>query len=116
MHYTFEQTQDHLRAELFGRRTIEDTLAFVDALIAEARRLSATRFLVWVRTSRPIFKIERLSDSFRQLASDDVRVALLADSEEVRASHQYIELLAGQLGARVRAFSDEARALVWLRA
>ena len=116
MHYTFEQSPDHLRAELFGRRTIEDTVAFVDALIAEARRLSATRFLVWVRTSRPIFKVERLSDSFRQLASGAVRVALLADSEEVRASHQYIEVLAAQQGAKVRAFRDEPRALAWLRA
>ena len=67
MHYTFEPSPDHLRAELFGRRTIEDTLAFIDALIAEARRLSVRRFLVWVRTSRPIFKVERLSDSFKRL-------------------------------------------------
>jgi len=116
MHYTFEQSQDHLRAELYGRRTIEDTLAFVDALIAEARRLSATRFLVWVRTSRPIFKMERLSASFKQLATGGARVALLADSEEVRASHQYLEVLAGQQGAQVRAFRDEPRALAWLRA
>jgi len=46
----------------------------------------------------------------------DVRVARLADSEEVRASHQYIEVLAAQQGAKVRAFQDEARALSWLRA
>jgi len=115
MHYTFKQSQDHLRAELFGRQTVEDTLTFIDALITEASRLSATRFLVWVRTSRPIFKVERLSASFRQLASREVRVALLADSEEVRASHQYIEVLAAQQGAKVRAFRDEARALSWLR-
>ena len=116
MHYTFAQAQDHLRAELFGRQTVEDTLTFIDALITEASRLSATRFLVWVRTSRPIFKVERLSGSFKQLASREVRVALLADSEEVRASHQYIEVLAGQQGAQVRAFRDEPRALAWLRA
>ena len=117
MHYTFEQAQDHLRAELFGRQTVEETLKFVEALAAEARKRSVTRFVVWVRNSRPIFKVEqvRVSDSFKQLAVRNVRVALLADSEEVRASHQYIEVLAAQQGAKVRAFRDEARALSWLR-
>ena len=117
MHYTFEQAQDHLRAELFGRQTVEETLKFVEALAAEARKRSVTRFVVWVRNSRPIFKVEqvRISDSFKQLAVRNVRVALLADSEEVRASHQYIEVLAAQQGAKVRAFRDEARALSWLR-
>ena len=117
MHYTFEQAQDHLRAQLFGRQTVEETLKFVEALAAEARKSSATRFVVWVRNSRPIFKVEqvRISDSFKQLAVRNVRVALLADSEEVRASHQYIEVLAAQQGAKVRAFRDEARALNWLR-
>jgi len=34
----------------------------------------------------------------------------------VRASHQYLEVLAGQQGANVRAFREESRALDWLRA
>ena len=118
VHYTFKQRQDHLRAELFGRQTVEETLKFVDALVAEARAKSVSRFLVWVRNSRPIFKVDqyRISDSFKQLAGRDLRVALLADSEEVRASHQYIEVLATQQGAKVRAFRDERRALGWLAA
>jgi hypothetical protein len=117
MHFTFEFAQDHLRAELFGRQTAEETREFVAALAAEARRHSATRILIWVRNSRPIFKVEqyKLSDQFRILvAEQDVRVALLADSDEVRASHQYIEVLAAQQGALVRAFRDEGRALNWL--
>ena len=117
VHYTFKQAPGHLRAELFGRRTAEETLQFAAALVAEAKKAPATRILVWVRNSRPIFKVEQhnLSDKFRQLATmKDVRVALLADSDEVRASHQYIEVLAGQQGANVRAFRDEARAMNWL--
>ena len=72
-----------------------------------------------MRSSRPIFKVEqyRISEHFKQLAANKaLRVALLADSDEVRASHQYIEVLASQQGAQVRAFRDEARALAWLRA
>jgi len=117
MHFTFEFAQDHLRAQLFGRQTVEETREFVGALIAEARKHSATRILIQVRNSRPIFKVEqyKLSDQFKQLAAQqEVRVALLADSDEVRASHQYIEVLAAQQGAQVRAFRDEARALNWL--
>ncbi len=117
MHFTFEHTGDHLRAELFGRQTVEETMRFVEALAAQTRAASATRILIWVRNSRPIFKVEqyRISDHFRQLAANrELRVALLADSEEVRASHQYIEVLAAQQGANVRAFRDQSRALGWL--
>jgi hypothetical protein len=119
MHFTFEFEQDHLRAELFGRQTVEETHEFVDAVVAEARKHSTRRVLIWVRNSRPIFKVEpqKLSEKFRQLAAQNgVRVALLADSDEVRASHQYIEVLAGQQGANVRAFRDEPRALDWVTA
>ena len=119
MHYTFKHAQDHLRAELFGRQTVEETQQFVAALVAEARKLAAARILIWVRNSRPIFKVEphKLAGQFRRLAGHKaLRVALLADSEEVRASHQYLEVLAGQQGAPLRAFRDEPRALAWLRA
>jgi hypothetical protein len=119
MHFTFKQAQGYLRAELFGRQTVEQTLEFAQALSAEARKLAANRILIWVRNSRPIFKLERysISEKFRQLANNrQLRVALLADSDEVRASHQYIEVLASQQGAPVRAFRDEARALDWLAA
>jgi hypothetical protein len=117
MHFAFKQAQGYLRAELFGRQTVEQTLEFVAALTAEARNSDSRRILVWVRNSRPIFKVEqyRISEQFRQLANNkQLRVALLADSDEVRASHQYIEVLASQQGAKVRAFRDEARALDWL--
>ena len=116
MHYTFKQAPGLLRAELFGRQTPEETHEFVEALLAEAQRLSLTRVLAWVRNSRPVFKVEHydIRDKFRRLAARGVRVALLADSDEVRASHQYLEVLAGQQGAHLRAFRDEARALHWL--
>ena len=118
MHFNFENSADCLRATLYGRQTIEETMQFIEALAAEARKHSATRFLICVRNSRPIFKVEqyKVSELFKQLAAEsDVRVALLADSDEVRASHQYIEVLATQQGAHVRAFRDEKRAVQWLQ-
>ena len=85
----------------------------------EATRQRCPRMLVWVRRSRPIFKVEqyRISEHFKQVAANqEVRVALLADTEELRAAHEYIEVLARQQGANVRAFRDEPTALEWLRA
>ena len=32
MHFTFQFAGDHLRAELSGRQTVEETLQFVNAL------------------------------------------------------------------------------------
>ena len=117
MHFTFENSAECLRATLYGRNTVEETVQFIEALAAQAREHSASRILICVRGSRPIFKVEqyKISDYFRQLAGNNVRVALLADSDEVRAAHQYIEVLAAQHGATVRAFRDESRALAWLQ-
>ena len=116
VHYTFKQAPGLLRAELFGRQTAEETHEFVEALLAEAQKFSLTRVLAWVRNSRPIFKVEQynITDKLRVIAARRLRIALLADSDEVRASHQYIEVLAGQHRANLRAFRDEARALHWL--
>ena len=118
MHYTFKQAPGLLRAELFGRQTAEETHQFVDALLAEAQKLAATRVLAWVRNSRPIFRVEQydITGKLRLVAARRLRVALLADSDEVRASHQYLEVLAGQQGAQQRAVRDEARALHRLNA
>ncbi|SRR3954468_18814576 len=119
MKYRFSVEEDCLRAEMVGRETVAETLEFIQALAAEAERSGTTRALVWVRRSRPIFRVEqyRISEHFRQIAANrDARVALLADSEEVRAAHEYIEVLARQNGAAVRSFRDEAAAREWLAA
>ena len=83
MHFTFENSAECLRATLYGRNTVEETVQFIEALGAEARKQSAARILISVRASRPIFKVEqyRISEFFKQLATNRVRVALLADSD-----------------------------------
>ena len=119
MRYKFSMVQDCLRAELVGRESVDETQEFIRAAGEEARKVRCPRILVWERRSRPIFKIEqyRISEYFKQLAANrEVRVALLADSEEVHAAHEYIEVLARQQGAKVRAFREEPPALEWLKA
>jgi len=119
MHYTIVQGKGHVRAELYGRQSVPETEAFIRALTAEVLKSGTSMVLVFVRNSRPIFKVDqyRIAEQFRRLAQNpQYRVALLADSDELRASHEYIEVLARQQGANVRAFRDEASALDWLGA
>ncbi len=102
-----------------GRQSVAETQEFIRAATEEAVKHRCPRILVWVRRSRPIFKVEqyRISEHFKQIAANpQVRVALLADTEELRAAHEYIEVLARQQGANVRVFRDEPSALEWLRA
>jgi len=119
MRYHFSMVQDCLRAEMVGRETVEETQDFIAAVADEARKANSPRILISVRRSRPIFRVEqyRISEQFRVLgANPAVRVALVADTDEIRAAHGYIEVLARQHEANVRAFRDEPAAIDWLRA
>ena len=119
MRYQFSMVEDCLRAEMVGRETVEETQEFIAAVADAARRRRTPRMLISVRRSRPIFRVEqyRISEQFRVLAAKPgVRVALVADTDELRAAHGYIEVLAAQHSASVRAFRDEASAIDWLKA
>jgi hypothetical protein len=118
MHYYIERMQDYLRAELSDRRTAEDVREFIDALVAKAAESGCSRLLIYVRKSRPIFKLQSygILEYFKSVAANPAnRVALIADSDEMRSSQQYVEMLGREQGANVRAFRDEAAALEWLR-
>jgi hypothetical protein len=118
MHYKIEQTHDYLRADLCERETVEETQEFIKALTAKAAQYGCTRVLVCVRNSRPVFKLgaHGINGYFRQMAANPAnRVALVSDSEELRSSQQYIEMLGREQGAKVKAFRDEPSALAWLR-
>jgi CheY-like chemotaxis protein len=107
----------YLRAEIFNRRSGEETKAFLEAIAAESGRTGCVRVLVCVRGSLPIFKVEQygLSALLKRIAATPgARIAITADSIEVRAAHQYVELLARQQGCDVRAFASEAPAVEWL--
>jgi hypothetical protein len=117
MRYRFTRREDCLRAELIGRESVAETIDFIRALVAEAEREHCLRVMVCVRRSRPIFTVEkyRISAYLKQLAAaPEAYVALVADEQGVHAAHQYIEVLAKQQNANVRAFSSEAQARAWL--
>ena len=108
---------DYIRAELSERQTALETREFLAAAAAAAQAHHCGRVLVVVKDSRPLFKVDEygISAYFKALAANPAyRVALLSDAGEIRASHEYIALLASRQRAQVRSFSSEPDALQWL--
>lgn len=118
MRYVFTARDGYLKAALYERQTAAQTREFLDALAAEVLRTGHERVLISVHASRPIFRVEQYGASalLKQLAArPGYKVALLTNREELRAAHEYLEVLAGQRGAKLRSFDDEAAAVDWLR-
>jgi hypothetical protein len=118
MRYKIRVESDYLRADLFNRETAEETREFLVAVGAEARRHRIRQVLIAVHASRTIFKIGQYGvlDYFVELGRlSRYRIALTADSDELRFAQQYIESLARQRGINVRCFRNELTALGWFR-
>jgi hypothetical protein len=115
MGYRITLDRGVLRAELFGRETVEQTKAFFKAVVNASRESRSPCILISVRSSKPIFQLERhgLIEYFRELAETSRRIALLGDSRDLRLSHEYVEVIAGQHGLNVRSFPDETTAYRW---
>ena len=107
----------YLRSELFDRRTVGETRAFLDAVLAAAIRHRLPQVLICVRNSAPIFTVERYGFShYLDLAfKSRYKIALVGDTLELRIAHQYIATLARMRGVKLRAFPDETAAISWLR-
>jgi hypothetical protein len=117
MRYTIEVRDGYLRGEMLERETPEETRQFGDAMHAAMVEKGLSRVLAIVRASRPIFRVEeyQLSEFLRLFAGTaNLRVAVVSDSRELAAAHQYIELIASQKGVALRAFATEKAALEWL--
>ncbi len=108
----------YLKADLFNRQTAEEARDALAAIAAEARKHACSQILIAVHTSRPLFKVEQyeLPDYFRGFGETlKCRIALTGDSDELRLSQQYIELVARRRGVNVRSFPNEEAALSWFR-
>jgi len=118
MGYRITLDRGVLRAELFGRETVEETNTFFRAIVSASRETRCPCILISVRSSKPIFQVERhgLIEYFRKLAlTSSRRIALLGDSRDLQLSHEYVEVIARQHGLNVRSFLDETAAFQWFR-
>ena len=119
MLYKITIEPDYLWAELFNRETMEETREFLQLVANAAMKHKRSRVLMSVRSSNPVFTVERSGflAYFKKLSADPShKIALLGDSEELGISHQYIELIGRQHGVNVRSFRDQAAALEWFNA
>jgi len=118
MRYEITVEPDYLKADLFDRKTSEETREFLVAVAAEARKHKCPKILISVHTSRAIFKVEQygILDYFRQLQEiPKHRIAMTGDSEEIRISQEYIESLARSHAINVRSFRSEQAAFNWFK-
>jgi len=118
--FSVEPRQGYLLAEVTGRESAEDMRRFAHALRDACRSHACPRILVLVRQSRAIFKPEDYGFDgatrgyIQELLSPDCQIALLGDSQELHAAHEYIEVVARQQSVNTRAFRDQALAVRWL--
>ena len=117
MRYSIDARSGYVHCIVIGRETADDMREFLHAVQAACKQHACPRILMRVRSSRVIFKPEDygLSSYVPELISPHCQIALLADSHELHAAHEYIELVARQKGINAKAFREEAAALLWLQ-
>jgi len=115
--FGIELRGDHLLASLQGRETSEQMREFLIAVHAACGQYRCPRILMSIRASRPVFKPEDygIASYVTELVTPKCQVALVGDTHELNAAHEYIEVCARQQNMKVRAFREEAAALRWLR-
>jgi hypothetical protein len=116
---TFEFHPQYLKATVRKRESVEDSKTAAAAIFEHLETRGLTRLLVAAEESDPIFRVELygLGEWLQRLSALAVeKIALVSDSTELYASHQYIELIAGQRGVALKAFRSQSEALGWLLA
>ncbi len=118
MLYKITIKPNYLKADLFNRETVNETQEFFDIVAGTALQHKRSRILISVHSSSSLFTVERSGffTHFRSVSRDPShKIALVADTEELGFSHQYIEALGRQHGMNVRNFRDERLGLAWLK-
>jgi hypothetical protein len=118
MLYRITSETDFLKADLFNRETVDEAREFFGAVAESAVRRRCYSVLISEHASSALFTVDRSGffKEFTSFAGDpEFRIALVADSEELGYSHQYLELVGQQHGINVRHFLTEPAALEWLR-
>src|SRR6185436_5368861 len=116
MRFAIHRRPGYLLAELSHRETGEEMREFLLAVSAACKEHGCPRILMRISRSRPVFKPEDygLSGYVHDLVTPAGQVALVGDTPELNAAHEYIEVVARQQDVNVRAFPEEAAAVRWL--
>src|SRR5690349_11925437 len=95
MRYELNVHPSYFRADLYNRQTADETREFLAAVATEAIKNEKWRVLISVHQSAPIFTVEKYGLSyFIELAQKYAeKIALVADTREVRMAHEYASVL-----------------------
>ena len=116
MRFTIDPRPGYVRAALWDRETADEMREFLTAVSAACHAHECSKVVMVIRRSRPAFKPEDygLKSYVAELVTHACQVALVSDTDELHAAHEYIEMAARQEHINARAFRDEAAALRWL--
>lgn len=118
MKLSIELAGDILEVDFSQRETPEETRDMIEAIFREVEAHRVVSVLIRGRDSRPIFKVEgyNLSEVLARIAAvPGLRLASVTADSDLRASHDYVTLLAAQRNVPMRVFDNEDDALDWLR-
>lgn len=109
---------DILEVDFSQRETPEETREMIEAIFAALAEHRVVSVLIRGRESRPIFKVEgySLGETLARISAiPGLRFASVTADSDLRASHDYVTLLASQRNVPMRVFDHEDDALDWLR-
>lgn len=109
----------YVHVAVANRGGIEDARDVLQRIIDVINSSYHRRLLIAVRQSEAIFNVADygLLDAITRLAGvPGLKIALVADSDELLVSYRYIETLAGERNLAAKAFPSEGEALGWLLA
>ena len=116
MQVNFSRRSSQLRVHVTGESTLENTVAYWQAIVAEvAREPAASLLLIDELTGRPLMQAEWLS-LVQHMAGhglEDVRIAHVKPHGLQQI--EYCEIFARDAGFNARVFDDEHAAGLWLR-
>ena len=118
MVFTITAESNYLRAEMTDRKTVEETQAFLRAVVRENAKHRKPFVLLLIRLSKPVFQVgaHGLIEHIEEISvTPGCRIAVVGDTRDLQISHEYIELLAQQRNLKVRSFRNETAALQWLK-
>ena len=102
-----------------NRQGIPDAKDALQRIIEAIERAPDRRILIAVRESEAIFNVADygLLDAVTRLAGiPGLKIALIADTDQLLLSYRYVEAVAAQRLLAARAFRSEPEALGWLLA
>lgn len=111
--------EGYLYITVAERKGVEDAKDALQRIIEALAASEDRRLLVSVRQSEAIFNVAEygLFDALTRLAGvPGLRIALVADSDELLVSYRYVEALASERRLTAKAFRHEEQALAWLTA